>query len=657
MIVFTTAGGSPLRTSASHPRTICGDSTSLGAGARGCPLSEKVDPSSEEFAKEGLSRGTSVLGTTSDWASKAQPRGLAPRPPWPCTGSVREGSLGETHICVSPEASCMPVHLYRGSPRTGRKTTASETCPGRQASPKRLQFSWGTSGWSRHSPRRACWRESSSAARLSSPGTWTARSDLRCFWLQRRRWRASCDMRRERRPLWCTQRSQCCPSGPVYASRVAAFWSGAEQAILPATRGNWYATAAGALSRALRLRARCTWPPSPWQRRLLKQQHAWILALGELLPEESKVRPWAEGATAGRGEWDPVRAVAPCPSRDSVVKPTLKRSHMKQSERRDSGWGCHMPQEPLKMFQWNRPLALERGPGASGGTEQKFSTRPSSGGRSGAIAISWRAGSRGSGSPVPGTPPSLALHRLGRGGGGPRRFPVASSMLRPLWRLLLWPSWSGGGGRRRAPSATSRRRGCSRRWGWRQQRTAGAGCDETPPSASVRRRTVGQSPPPLRRIGRPGRSGSPGSGACRTPSYPPRSATGGAPGPLMWTSSDPGPAPWLSSPLARGPSLCAVPATHLGQHHPRAAVSTPWPGGPAGGPWRAGRKRPVQQHRKPWPLERTRTYRPWAEGVDYPSRRQRPAGKAAWQWRARLGGPPPTPGPLRRRGWWGRRRH
>ncbi len=30
-------------------------------------------------------------------------------------------------------------------------------------------------------------------------------------------------------------------------------------------------------------------------------------------------------------------------------------------------------------------------------------------------------------------------------------------------------------------------------------------------------------------------------------------------------------------------------------------------------------KRPVQQHRKPWPLEQTRTYRPWMEGVDYPS--------------------------------------
>ncbi len=37
--------------------------------------------------------------------------------------------------------------------------------------------------------------------------------------------------------------------------------------------------------------------------------------------------------------------------------------------------------------------------------------------------------------------------------------------------------------------------------GWRQQLTAGAGCDEMPPSASVRLRTVGQSPPPLRRIG------------------------------------------------------------------------------------------------------------------------------------------------------------
>ncbi len=116
--------------------------------------------------------------------------------------------------------------------------------------------------------------------------------------------------------------------------------------------------------------------------------------------------------------------------------------------------------------------------GASDGTEQRgnkrFSTRPSSGRRSGVVTISWRAGSRGSGSPVSGTPPALALHRLGRGEGGMRRFPAASSTLRPLWRLLLlWPSWSGGGGSRRAPSATSRWRGCSRRWGGDSSRPPG----------------------------------------------------------------------------------------------------------------------------------------------------------------------------------------
>ncbi len=90
---------------------------------------------------------------------------------------------------------------------------------------------------------------------------------------------------------------------------------------------------------------------------------------------------------------------------------------------------------------------------------------------------------------------------------------------------------------------------------------------------------------------------------------------------------------------------------------PRLLHARPQEAVPVGGPWRAGRKRPVQQHRKPWPLERTRTYRPWTEGVDYPSRRQRLAGKAAWKWHARLGGPPHTLGPLHRRGWWGQRRH
>ncbi len=278
-------------------------------------------------------------------------------------------------------------------------------------------------------------------------------------------------------------------------------------------------------------------------------------------------------------------------------------------------------------------------PGASGGTEQKFSTRPSSGGRSGAIAISWRAGSRGSGSPSQGR--RLPWHFTGLAGAEAGR----AAFLRPApccghcegcccGRAGAEVEAAGGRLRRRAGGGAA----------------AGGGVE----TAADRR----------------GRMRNASICFCAAENCWAKSSTA-SPNRPAWEigesrkrclsdsliSAKVMALPWLSSPLARGPSLCAVPATHLGQHHPRAAVSTPWPGGPAGGPWRAGRKRPVQQHRKPWPLERTRTYRPWTEGVDYPSRRQRPAGKAAWQWRAQLGGPPHTPGPLRRRGWWGRRRH
>ncbi len=67
-------------------------------------------------------------------------------------------------------------------------------------SPNWLQISRIVSGWSRHSLGNVSCRESASAARLSSPGMWTARSDLSSVLLQRRRWRASCDMRRDRIP-------------------------------------------------------------------------------------------------------------------------------------------------------------------------------------------------------------------------------------------------------------------------------------------------------------------------------------------------------------------------------------------------------------------------------------------------------------------------
>ncbi len=81
-----------------------------------CPISESVDPSSEESAKEGLSRGASALGTRSEWASMAPRAGSAPCPPWSCTVSVREGSLGENayfqrprgQLCASASMQSVP---------------------------------------------------------------------------------------------------------------------------------------------------------------------------------------------------------------------------------------------------------------------------------------------------------------------------------------------------------------------------------------------------------------------------------------------------------------------------------------------------------------------------------------------------------------------
>ncbi len=56
-IMRATSWGRSPRISVSHPGTTHGVSTSLDAGARGCPVSEKADPSSEELSREGRSQG------------------------------------------------------------------------------------------------------------------------------------------------------------------------------------------------------------------------------------------------------------------------------------------------------------------------------------------------------------------------------------------------------------------------------------------------------------------------------------------------------------------------------------------------------------------------------------------------------------------------
>ncbi len=153
----------------------------------------------------GMCKGGAVARSMSSgnqvrWASRVQSTGPVPRPSWPCRVSVRAGWPGETHTCVEPEASCVLACPCRGGPRSGNNTAGSEANRSTWASPNRLQISRIVSGWSRHSPGNVSCRESASAARLSSPGMWTVRIDLSRVWLQRRRWRASCDMRRDRRP-------------------------------------------------------------------------------------------------------------------------------------------------------------------------------------------------------------------------------------------------------------------------------------------------------------------------------------------------------------------------------------------------------------------------------------------------------------------------
>ncbi len=108
---------------------------------------------------------------------------------------------------------------------------------------------------------------------------------------------------------------------------------------------------------------------------------------------------------------------------------------------------------PLLMF-W---VPLAAGPALEQKQNKRFSTRPSSGGGSGAVTIS-RAVSSIAGSPVSG-PLSLALAaRFGGGLDGLGVLSATGSTTLPGGRLLRGSR----GGRRGAPTVTSRLRGCSR---------------------------------------------------------------------------------------------------------------------------------------------------------------------------------------------------
>ncbi len=167
------------------------------------------------------------------------------------------------------------------------------------ASSNRLQISRIVSGWSRLSSGNVSCRESASAARLSFPGMWTARGDLNCVWLQRRRWRASCDMRCDRIP----------PNRLMY--ETAAVLSVRTNMCLPNSSGRncRKARCTAHSSRQLMCqssRGPVQSPEAACPLHLLWQQYAGTLVLGAPQPVERQglSRGWGSGDTAG---WCPLK--------------------------------------------------------------------------------------------------------------------------------------------------------------------------------------------------------------------------------------------------------------------------------------------------------------------------------------------------------------
>ncbi len=199
----------------------------------------------EECAREVLSRGKWVRKTRSGWANGAQPAGPAPRPPWACTVSVRVGSLGETHTCVRSEASCVPVRLCRGGPRSGRSTAGSGRTRGRQTGlPELPRIDSRSAESSRDvvATLRGTW----AVERVRRPHDWTAPG----FEQHAVTWTA-CDSRGGDggRAVtcgvivylpagWCTRPPQCCPCGLARACPTAVAGNA-----LPTAPGSWCAKA------------------------------------------------------------------------------------------------------------------------------------------------------------------------------------------------------------------------------------------------------------------------------------------------------------------------------------------------------------------------------------------------------------------------------
>ncbi len=124
-MVSTTSWRRSPRTSASHPGTRHEVSRGLDTGAIKCPVSESVDPSSEESQRnlprvgcpeEHQFREPSLSGPV-----RRHEQDLPLVLP-----DLAQCLTGGTHTCEGPVASWVPLCPYRVFPRSGSKTTGNE---------------------------------------------------------------------------------------------------------------------------------------------------------------------------------------------------------------------------------------------------------------------------------------------------------------------------------------------------------------------------------------------------------------------------------------------------------------------------------------------------------------------------------------------------
>ncbi len=173
--------------------------------------------------------------------------------------TMRVGSLGEMHTCVRPEASCVPVHLCRVGPRSGKSTAGSGRTRGKQTGPPELsQIDSRSAGSSRNgvATLRGIWavvrsrrlHDWASLGCEQCAVTWTA-CDSRGGDGGRA---VTCGVIIYLPTGWCTRQPQCCPCGLARACPTAVAGTAVRLNALPTALGSWCAKAVGALSRARR---------------------------------------------------------------------------------------------------------------------------------------------------------------------------------------------------------------------------------------------------------------------------------------------------------------------------------------------------------------------------------------------------------------------